>query len=286
MASVTPRVHHLDLLRHGETLGGSRFRGRLDDPLTERGWEQMWAAVGPGDGGGEDVRVWDGIVTSPLARCADFARALSERQGIPLRMDPRLAELDFGDWEGQTAADLMARDAEALGRFWGDPVAHPPPGGEPLLAFQARVLAAWDELLRQDHGDRTLVISHGGVIRVILCQVRGYPQGRLLELDVGHASLTGIRVRIGREGVEVGDASGVLARAAACINEQGAEEAEVEMGDATCIPASGEAPSEGQGAEDTKAGIGDARGILAGGEALIGPSSRMRVELIRYSADS
>ncbi len=213
MASVIPRIHHLDLLRHGETRGGSRFRGRLDDPLTERGWEQMWAAVGPGDGDGEGVREWDGIVTSPLARCADFARALSERRGIPLRLDPRLAELDFGDWEGQTAAELMVTDAEALGRFWADPVAHPPPGGEPLLAFQARVLAAWEELVRQDRGDRTLVISHGGVIRVILCQVRGYPLGRLLELDVGHASLTGIRVRIGGEGAEagvgVGEAPGV-----------------------------------------------------------------------------
>ncbi len=209
MASVTPRVHRLDLLRHGETLGGSRFRGRLDDPLTERGWEQMWAAVGPGEG----VREWDGIVTSPLARCADFARALSRRQDIPLSLDPRLAELDFGDWEGQTPADLMATDAEALGRFWADPVAHPPPSGEPLLAFQARVLTAWDELLRQDRDDRTLVISHGGVIRVILCQVLGYPLERLLELDVGHASLRGIRVPSegagAGAGVGVGDATGI-----------------------------------------------------------------------------
>ncbi|MFZ1575107.1 MAG: alpha-ribazole phosphatase family protein [Chromatiaceae bacterium] len=215
MAYVTPRVHRLDLLRHGETLGGTRFRGRLDDPLTERGLEQMWAAVGPGDGDGEGIREWDGIVTSPLARCADFARALSQGQGIPLSLDPRLAELDFGDWEGQTAADLMATDAEALGRFWTDPVAHPPPGGEPLLAFQGRVLTAWDELLRQDRGDRTLVISHGGVIRVILCQVLGYPLGRLLELDVGLASLTGLRVRSEEQGARsgggVGDAKGILA---------------------------------------------------------------------------
>lgn len=221
MASVTPRVQRIDLLRHGETLGGSRFRGRLDDPLTKRGWEEMWATVGPGGRDGQEDQAWDGIVTSPLARCADFARALSQQMGIPLSLDPRLAELDFGDWEGQTAADLMAADAEALGRFWADPVAHPPPRGEPLLAFQGRVLAAWDELLRQDRGDRTLVISHGGVIRVILCQVLGYPLGRLLELDVGHASLRCIRVRSGGEGAGagegVGDARGLLAGAVAPI---------------------------------------------------------------------
>ena len=268
MASVIPRIHHLDLLRHGETRGGSRFRGRLDDPLTARGWDRMWAAVGPVNGDGEGVREWDGIVTSPLTRCADFARALSERQGIPLRLDPRLAELDFGDWEGRTAAELMATDAEALGRFWADPVAHPPPGGEPLLAFQARVLAAWEELVRQDRGDRTLVISHGGVIRVILCQVLGYPLGRLLELDVGHASLTGIRVRIGGEGagacVGVGEAPGILAGAEALREEQGAEKAEVEKDDGTCILAGADTCIEGQGAEAAAAGIGDAKGFLAG----------------------
>ncbi|MBP8284764.1 MAG: alpha-ribazole phosphatase family protein [Chromatiaceae bacterium] len=263
MASVTPRVHRIDLLRHGETLGGSRFRGRLDDPLTERGWDRMWAAVRPPDGGGEGVPVWDGIVTSPLARCADFARALSERESIPLRLDPRLAELDFGDWEGQTAADLMASDAEALGRFWADPVAHPPPSGEPLLAFQGRVLTAWDELLRQDRGDRTLVISHGGVIRVILCQVLGYPLGRLLELDVGHASLTGIRVRSEGEGAGAG----------------------VGVGDATGIPGA-EAPIEREGAEEAEVGMGNAKGVLAGAEAPIGLGPRMRVELIPDLASS
>ncbi len=258
MAYVTPRVHRLDLLRHGETPGGSRFRGRLDDPLTERGWEQMWAAVGPGAGDGEGFPVWDGIVTSPLARCADFARALSQRRGIPLRMDPRLAELDFGDWEGRTAAELMATEAEALGRFWADPVAHPPPGGEPLLAFQARVLAAWEELVRQDRGDRTLVISHGGVIRVILCQVLGYPLRRLLELEVGHASLTGIRVRIGGEGAEAG----------------------VGVGEAPGILAGAEAYREEQGAEAAEAGIDDAKGILASAKAPIGHGPRIEVELI------
>jgi broad specificity phosphatase PhoE len=115
----------------------------------------------------------------------------------------------------------MSADAEALGRFWADPVAHPPPNGEALLAFQGRVLAAWDEVLRQDRGDRTLVISHGGVIRVILCQVLGYPLGRLLELDVGHASLRGIRVRSegngAGAGVGVGDTRGILAGAEAPI---------------------------------------------------------------------
>lgn len=180
----------LDLLRHGETQGGSRLRGRLDDPLTARGWEQMWTAVGKGG----RARRWDAIIASPLARCADFARALSGDQGIPLRLEPRFVELDFGDWEGQTTTDLMARDAEALGRFWADPLANTPPGGETLADFASRVLAAWHQLLNQESGERLLVVGHGGVIRVILCQVLGQPLGRLLDLEVGHGTLISLRV--------------------------------------------------------------------------------------------
>ena len=137
-------------------------------------------------------RPWDRIITSPLIRCADFARALSQRLNLPLSLDPRLVELDFGAWEGRSAADLMVSDAEALGRFWADPVTHSPPGGESLPAFQARVLAAWQDLTEQalTNGERLLVISHGGVIRVILCTLLDHPLERLLELDVSHASLT------------------------------------------------------------------------------------------------
>jgi alpha-ribazole phosphatase len=186
MANVT----HIALLRHGETQGGSRLRGRLDDPLTAMGWEQMWTAVGQAD----RKRTWDAIIASPLARCADFAQALSERQGIPLHLDRRLVEMDFGAWEGQTAADLMATDAGALGRFWADPLANTPPGGETLMAFASRVLAAWRDILDQEPSERLLVIGHGGVIRVILCQALGHPLGQLLELDVGHASVTCLQV--------------------------------------------------------------------------------------------
>ena len=256
-----PQTSGIDWLRHGDTRGGNRFRGRTDDPLTPEGWRQMWTTVahyhagarlahddesplhelrpnlhqgfatslltnevagdfcadsregprqvpesedlrrdwhadrppapGPGDA---RPRPWDRIIASPLNRCADFARALSQRLDLPLSLDPRLVELDFGAWEGRSAADLMVSDAEALGRFWADPVTHSPPGGEPLPAFQARVLAAWQDLTTQalTNGERLLVISHGGVIRVILCAVLDHPLGRLLELEVGHASLTRI----------------------------------------------------------------------------------------------
>ena len=104
----------IDLLRHGETERGGGFRGSLDDALTAHGWQQMRDAValaGP----------WDVLVSSPLQRCAAFARELAADRRLPLRIEPELRELHFGAWEGRSAAELMSTDAEALGRFWADP---------------------------------------------------------------------------------------------------------------------------------------------------------------------
>ena len=180
---------YLDLLRHGETEGGARYRGTTDDPLTAAGWEQMWAAV-------NDNARWNGIVSSPLRRCAEFARALARQRSMPLTLDPRLAEMHFGAWEGRSAAELMSADPEALARFWHNPAAHAPPGAEPLTRFAARVLEAWHGIVRAHPGRRVLLVTHGGVIRAILCHVLRRPIERLLELDVGHAALHRVRAAI------------------------------------------------------------------------------------------
>lgn len=171
------------LLRHGDT-GCSGFRGRLDDPLTPLGWRQMEAALAEGE-------AWAAVASSPLRRCAAFASWYAERQGLPLRLDARLAELDFGAWEGATPAQLMASEAgaEALGRFWRDPWGHPPPGGERLDAFEARTLAAVRDAARAANGRPALAVTHGGVIRVLLRLWRGLPRAGLLAIEIPHGAL-------------------------------------------------------------------------------------------------
>jgi broad specificity phosphatase PhoE len=184
----------IGLLRHGETEGAPRFLGRTDAPLSARGLQQMRAAL-------TDSGAWEAIVSSPLSRCASFARELARERVLPLVLDARLVEVNFGLWEGRTAAALMATDAEALGRFWRDPASHPPPGAESLQALQSRVLVAWEAMNRRYSGQKVLLISHGGPIRVILCQVLQHPLERLLEIEVGHAALFRVRVRNGADGV-------------------------------------------------------------------------------------
>ena len=177
----------LDLLRHGETELGGGLRGSLDDALTTLGWTQMRDAV-TGQG------PWDRIVSSPLQRCALFARELSEQLDLPVSFDKDLQELHFGAWEGQSAAALMEVDEQALGLFWADPYAFTPPGGEPVLEFSARVLSAVSRLQRDFAGQRVLVICHGGVMKLLLAQARGMPREQLLQVPVIHGALFGLQV--------------------------------------------------------------------------------------------
>jgi len=154
----------VELLRHGEPVGGSRFRGQVDDPLSERGWQQMRAAVDGADH-------WQQVVTSPLQRCHAFADWLAGQRGIPVSVEPRFAEVGFGEWEGYSRTELEQRSPGQVARFYTDPIAHRPAGAEPLDEFVARVTAGFEQLLADYAGQSVLVIAHAGVIRAILANV-------------------------------------------------------------------------------------------------------------------
>ncbi|WP_439888063.1 alpha-ribazole phosphatase family protein [Pseudomonas sp. MBLB4123] len=175
----------LELLRHGETERGGGLRGRIDDALTDAGWAQLRGAV-------QGAGPWDRLISSPLQRCARFAAELAAQRGLPLSLEPDLQELHFGAWEGRSAAELMATDAEALGRFWTDPYGCPPPGGETMADFEARVLGALRRLQQRHAGERLLLVSHGGVMRLLLARARGLAPADLLQVEVAH----GQRVRL------------------------------------------------------------------------------------------
>ena len=176
----------VDLLRHGEPEGGQMFRGAVDDPLSPVGWEQMRAAVG-------NYRDWEAIISSPLIRCAAFARELAERLDRPLEIVGDFSEISFGVWEGRSVAEVHATDPLAIAQFWRDPVAHPIPGGEPVEVFDQRIRQAWDELTRRYHRRHILLVAHGGTIRMILRQLLDMPVRRIWRIEVPFAALSRIR---------------------------------------------------------------------------------------------
>ena len=181
----------VDLIRHGEPVGGRRYRGQIDDPLSDKGWQQMWAAVA-----GEQP--WQLIVTSTLSRCRDFARALAESASIAVYEDERLREIGFGEWEGCTAAELCSHDPERLNRFFNDPVNHGPREGEPLAGFSARVIAAWEDVLQQHNGKHVLIVAHAGVIRAVTAHVLGMPIDNLFRLQVSNAAISRVQIDMHR----------------------------------------------------------------------------------------
>lgn len=184
----------IDLIRHGEPVGGRKYRGQIDDPLSERGWAQMRAAVG-------DVCPWQRVVSSTLTRCAAFAQELSARHQLPLAMDERFKEIGFGAWEGRVPDELRRNEPEAFARFYEDPVTYRPAGAETLVDFRQRVIGAFDELAQRYAGEHVLVVAHAGVIRMVVRQVLDMPLERMFRIHVRNASIT--RVRVKRNGAVV-----------------------------------------------------------------------------------
>lgn len=151
-----------DLLRHGEPVGGRRFRGHgVDDPLSDKGWTQMWHAVG-------DETGWNRIVSSPMQRCRAFAEALGEKCQIPVSLEADLREVGFGAWEGRSPDEIQAANLAEYEAFYQDPVRNRPPGAEPLDAFAARVSRAYDRIVADHPGEQLLIVAHAGVIRAII----------------------------------------------------------------------------------------------------------------------
>ena len=177
----------IDLIRHGEPVGGRKYRGQTDDPLSEKGWAQMWKAVG-------DYAGWQRIITSPLSRCQAFADALADKHGIPVGVEGRFKEVIFGEWEGQTPAQLTADHPDRLFDFRCDPVAHRPEGAELLTDFHARVMAGWQHMLTAHAGEHVLVVCHAGVIRMLLAGVLDMPVHNAYRIQVGSAAVSRIVV--------------------------------------------------------------------------------------------
>ncbi len=179
----------IGLLRHGEVEGGQCFRGSTNDPVTPFGLDQMRNAI-------SKEQRWDRVITSPLQRCAQFAEAFAQGHSIPFTTDSRLAEIHFGTWEGRTAEDIMLKTPDALTQFWNDPQKHPPPEAERLNHFQDRVLEAWSDITQNLCGQNVLIVSHGGVIRMLLCHIKGHPVKKLMELNVQLGELFRIQIDV------------------------------------------------------------------------------------------
>ena len=172
----------IDLLRHGETTLSHTLRGHLDDDLTEQGWLQMQSTIQqyittPVD--------WDVIISSPLRRCRRFAEHLADQLGLPMRVNEHIKEMYFGDWDGISTQAIYEAEPEQLANFWQFPTQYHAPNGESLIQFQQRIFIGFEQIYTQiqaQNGQKALVITHGGVIKLLTCLAQQQNLDNLLKM--------------------------------------------------------------------------------------------------------
>ena len=127
------------------------------------------------------------ILSSPLRR----ARRLAEAIGPGVCVDARLAEIDFGDWEGRRWDDI---DRAVLDDWAADVLNFTPPGGESVADLQRRAVDLAGELAATCGVPRVALVTHAGVIRALLGYWRGLPTAEWTQLKFDFGSLTQIEI--------------------------------------------------------------------------------------------
>lgn len=174
------------IVRHPETDANvdDRFVGRGETPYTSRGRRQVQllseeiTAFAP-------VDVW----SSPLARALSVAQVAAQQAAVPLVVDERLLELDFGDAEGMTWAEVQAAGLAFDYSSYDSPVA---PGGESRAQIEHRTSSVVDELL-QTQG-RHAICTHGGVFRAMLVHVLGLAPSAIWAFHIQNGSIARLSV--------------------------------------------------------------------------------------------
>jgi broad specificity phosphatase PhoE len=137
------------------------YSGQSDIPLTETGREQAAHAAQQLIGAGIDA-----VVSSPLIRARDTARAIADATGAPLTIDERLIEVDYGPFEGLDRAGASEQFGASFDAWRADPFGAPVPGMEPLADALTRARAGTAAALAA-HA-HPVIVGHQGILRIVL----------------------------------------------------------------------------------------------------------------------
>jgi broad specificity phosphatase PhoE len=165
------------LIRHGECDSLGTYVGRGTDLSLNAVGRESIANLGEklNSEGVKPVK----IITSALTRASESGSLMAEKLGFtpPLLQDHRLDEMDFGLWEGLTYGDIC-RDYPQESTLWvGDNWNNAPPQGESTHAMAKRVTAFYQDSILpfEDKEGDTLLVAHGGSLRMLLCLFMGIP---------------------------------------------------------------------------------------------------------------
>ncbi len=186
-ASMAASITRVFLVRHGATVFSAedRFAGSTDVPLSDAGREQarrLAARLQP-------QRI-AAVYASTLARAAETAQILAEPFRLKVQTRPELQEVSHGHWEQMSRAEVAEKFPEEAANWEKDPFTFAPSGGESGLAVTARALPALLDIVCRHPGDKILIVSHKGTIRLLISSLLGFDPRRYRDnLDQSPAAL-------------------------------------------------------------------------------------------------
>jgi alpha-ribazole phosphatase len=197
------------LVRHARiaTTEAGRFIGSTDLPLDDLGHLQSRALAGRAA-----QLAPQRCYCSPMQRCTQTAQALAGPLAIAIDND--LREVDFGRWENCSFAQVRASDPALVDRWATLAPDFAFPGGERLAAFLQRVRSTADRLVAEPC-ETVLAVTHGGVIRAMLCYLLGLDPRQYVVFHVAYASLAVIDLYDGQGVLSALESVAEPARAAA-----------------------------------------------------------------------
>jgi probable phosphoglycerate mutase len=175
------------LVRHGSTAhsGEHRFSGRNELPLDDQGqWQAGALAERMARLGGITA-----VVSSPLLRSVQTADAIAARVGVEVETVDGLAEVDFGAFEGLTAAEAEARYPAEYAAWLGSPEVAPP-DGESFTALASRVRRAREAVLAAHPEQVVVVVTHVTPIKTLVRLALDAPPAALFRIHLDVASVS------------------------------------------------------------------------------------------------
>jgi len=139
------------------------------------------------------------VYASPLERTRDTAQALADARALTVQIEPRLIEIDFGEWSGRRFADLVTdphwqqyNAVRSIAR---------PPAGESLLEVQQRAVSAILDMRAKHEGEVVAVVTHADTLRAILLYFLGMPIDFVLRLELWPGRISVLRLGAGAPAV-------------------------------------------------------------------------------------
>jgi alpha-ribazole phosphatase len=178
------------LLRHPEPEASARGRcyGSLDVTLSPEGIRQARSVA---DSLAQET--FTAIYTSPRQRCTQAAQIIAAGRTCPVETMAALRELDFGEFEGRPSDEIAAMYPDLYQQWMERPTETQFPGGESFLDMRTRVIAATRELRSRHTGQSIALVTHGGVIRIILADALGMEAANMFRIGQRHGAINVVR---------------------------------------------------------------------------------------------